>query len=223
VNVLALFAAVGLAILVWWLLIQRLTAKPWLESNGDTVAASGPPMGAPAKIGLWVFLTVITSLFTLFTIAYLVRMTLDDWRPVTEPPLLWANTIILLLSSLALHGAKFSFSKEQAGRARAMLLLAGLFTLVFLCGQWLAWQQLLAAGYGLSGNPASDFFYLLTGLHAVHLLGGLVVWGRTVLRLQIVGSHSVTEKLGLSIELCSVYWHYLLVVWLVLFGLLLIT
>ena len=85
----------------------------------------------------------------------------------------------------------------------------------------LAWRQLQAAGYYAAGNPANAFFYLLTGLHGLHLLGGLVVWGRTLPGCRAGARRPA--RLRLSVELCTVYWHYLLVVWLVLFGLLLIT
>ena len=107
--------------------------------------------------------------------------------------------------SLALFGACF------AGGA-----LAG----VFLVGQLAAWQQMVGLGYFASSNPANAFFYLITGLHGLHLLGGLVAWGRTMSRL---GRGDEIARLGASAELCAIYWHFLLAVWLVLFGLMLFT
>ena len=117
--------------------------------------------------------------------------------------------------------ASVAMRREQVEPARSGLIVGGALALAFLVGQWFAWQQLQAAGYYAAGNPANAFFYVLTGLHGLHLLGGLVVWGRTVSRLSR-GSAS-PGTLRLSVELCTVYWHYLLVVWLVLFGLLMIT
>ena len=87
-------------------------------------------------------------------------------------------------------------------------------------GQLLAWQQLSANGYVIDGNPATSFFYLLTALHGLHLLGGMWVWGRTTVRLF---SGADAKSVRLSVELCTVYWHYLLLVWIGLFGLLLST
>jgi len=84
----------------------------------------------------------------------------------------------------------------------------------------LAWQELLEAGYFAQSNPANGFFYLITGLHAVHLLGGLVVWSKATIKL--MGGAKVAQ-VRLSIELCAVYWHFLLVIWVVLFGLMLST
>ena len=87
-------------------------------------------------------------------------------------------------------------------------------------GQLLAWQQLADAGYFVQSNPANAFFYLITGIHALHLLGGLVVWSLTLIKL--LGGAEVA-RVRLSVELCAVYWHFLLVVWVILFGLMLST
>ena len=88
-------------------------------------------------------------------------------------------------------------------------------------GQWFAWGQLQAAGYYATSNPANAFFYVLTGLHGLHLLGGLVVWGWTFARMS--RGRTTPAAMLLRVELCAVYWHYLLFIWLVLFGVLLIT
>jgi cytochrome c oxidase subunit 3 len=92
---------------------------------------------------------------------------------------------------------------------------------LFIAGQLVAWQQLRDAGYGLTSGPAGAFFYVLTGVHGLHLLGGLGVWLKTVVRMRMRAVELI--EMRLSIELCTVYWHYLLLVWLVLFVLLLST
>ena len=102
----------------------------------------------------------------------------------------------------------------------AGLLATGLLTFAFLAGQVLAWRELAASGQYASGNPANAFFYLLTAFHALHLLGGLAALGRGVIR--VYGDVEL-ERVRLGAELCAVYWHYLLVVWLVLFGFMLST
>jgi cytochrome c oxidase subunit III len=79
------------------------------------------------------------------------------------------------------------------------------------------WRQLNAAGFYLDSNPASAFFFVLTGLHVLHLIGGLVVWGKATLRMSVTGP---SQGVRLSIELCALYWHFLLAVWVVLFALL---
>jgi cytochrome c oxidase subunit 3 len=133
---------------------------------------------------------------------------------------LWFNTLVLVASSFAFQRARNAAEKEQRQRTTQYLLTAGLLTLVFLSGQFWVWQQINSDGNGILTNPASAFFYLLTGAHGLHLLGGLYVWLRTVIRI-FFGYSATTVKL--SVELCSVYWHYLLLVWLLLFSLLLAT
>jgi len=225
-------ASTGLVagILVWWLAVRRLTTRPW-QAQGtydgrDTADMTGP---APARVGLWVFLAVATSFFTLFITAYSMRMNphlpqgavLNDWRPVAEPPVLWLNTVLLVLASVGMQLARGAIVRGPPARVRAGMLAGGVFAVAFLAGQLLAWRQLQAAGYYAAGNPANAFFYVLTAVHGLHLLGGLCVWGRVVARLQRGDAPAGAARL--SVELCTVYWHYLLVVWLVLFGLLLIT
>ncbi len=107
-----------------------------------------------------------------------------------------------------------------ARRTRLAWLLGGGFAVAFLVGQYLAWQQLQAAGYYAAINPANAAFYLLTGVHAVHLMGGLVAWTRTAARM---ARGAELDEIRLGVELCTVYWHYLLLVWIVLFSLLLLT
>ena len=98
------------------------------------------------------------------------------------------------------------------------MLAAGFFALAFLAAQLAVWQQLNASGHYLSSSAAVAFFYVLTGLHGLHLLGGLSVWGKTTLR--IWSGAATLPEVRLSVELCTVYWHFLLLVWLALFGLL---
>jgi cytochrome c oxidase subunit 3 len=127
---------------------------------------------------------------------------------------------LLILASIAYHWTR---SAAVAGRTSALkpgLAVAGLLTFLFLAGQLVAWQQVHASGYYLSGNPANAFFYMLTAVHGLHMLGGMWVWARS---MQRVFTGADAESVRLSIELCTVYWHYLLLVWVVLFALLLST
>jgi len=153
----------------------------------------------------------------LLVTAYGNRMAYEDWRPAPQVSLLWANTFVLILSSIALQWAQYSVRRGQIDAMRVALLATGAFTVVFLFGQVLAWRQLATMVYFEVTNPAIAFFYLITGLHGLHLLGGLVAWGGTVAK--VWGDFDVA-KVRQSVELCTVYWHFLLLVWLVLFGLL---
>ena len=169
------------------------------------------------QLALRVFLAVVAVLFVLLITAYGGRMVYEDWRPAPQVNLLWANTLVLILSSAALQWAQYSVRRGQLDAMRVGLLFGGAFTLVFLFGQILAWRQLGTMVHFEVTNPAIAFFYLITGLHGVHLLGGLVAWGRTVAK---VWGDFDAAKVRQSVELCTTYWHFLLLVWLVLFGLL---
>lgn len=217
-SITILFLAVMATIVAWWLSRQRLMAKPWLEEGAigdfpDTGASSLPA----AKIGLGVFLAVVGSLFALLIGAYSMQMNMADWRPLPAPKLLWLNTGVLILSSVALQWAQVAARRGQMDGVRAGLLAGGASALAFLAGQLLVWQQLTAAGYFLATNPAYAFFYLITGVHGLHLLGGLVALGRTTDK---VWRGFEVDQVRLSVELCTLYWHFLLFVWLFFFSLL---
>jgi cytochrome c oxidase subunit 3 len=213
--------AIIMATIIGWLLRQTLNTEPW-EANDP--AENRPGRGVlkfdPAKIGLVSFLAVATSLFGLFLSAYMMRMKLADWSSLTEPKILWLNSVVLLLASVAFQLTRGAAKRGQLLTVKAGLLAGGSCTILFLLGQLAAWQQLNAAGYFLASNPANSFFYVLTAIHGLHLLGGMWVWGRTTTRVM---TGADTESVRLSVELCTVYWHYLLLVWVCLFALLLST
>ena len=216
-----LFLAGLMGLVVWWLVKQTINVQPWVTQGAAVEDVYGDVLLQPkAKIGLWVFLAVVTSVFCLFISAYAMRMKFGDWRPLPEPDLLWLNTGVLILSSVALQWARLAAKQGRIDSVRIGLYATGFLTLAFMAGQLLAWQQLNELGYFMASNPANSFFYLITGLHGLHLLGGLVAWGRTTAR---VWRGSEAAQVRLSVELCAVYWHFLLIVWLVVFGLMLST
>jgi cytochrome c oxidase subunit 3 len=216
-----LFLGGMMAIVVGWLVRQTLNVKPWMERRPIEVVQGDGALSLPSvKVGLGVFLAVATSLFALLISAYHMRMMGEDWTRLAVPRVLWLNTAVLILASIAMQRTRVAARWGQLDRVKNSLIAAGALSFSFLAGQLWAWQQMDAAGYFLTANPAYSFFYLLTAVHGLHLLGGLWVWGRTtvkVLRGVEVG------KVRLSVELCTVYWHYLLLVWLVLFAVLLHT
>ncbi|MGX5827104.1 cytochrome c oxidase subunit 3 [Mesorhizobium sp. 43Arga] len=216
VIIVFLFVIAGFA--GWWLSHQGLMSKPWLEQGlaGDLVGLDRSALPT-AKIGLGVFLAVVGCLFALFTSAYFMRMAVSDWQPLPLPRLLWLNTGVLILSSIALQCAVVAARKDQIDMVRLGLATAGLTALAFLVGQFMAWRQLTEDGYLLSSNPANSFFYLITGMHGLHILGGLMGLGRTTTN---AWNGTRPERLRLGVELCAMYWHFLLFVWLVIFVLL---
>jgi cytochrome c oxidase subunit 3 len=225
----ALSIAMLTAITVWWLLIQRLKDKPWLKQGVIPTSQEGVPSSAP-KVGLWVFLAVVSSLFGLFASAYSMRMVghggLATWQQLDEPNLLWINTLILVLASGAMQVARNRVDKDDLTGGRSYFLAAGLLTVVFLAGQVLAWQQTRATNDLGPDSPAFSFFVLLTALHGLHLIGGLWVLSRTAVRMfRGIDPHHVVarSRVRLSVQLCTTYWHWLLLVWLGVFALLLST
>ncbi len=199
-------------------LFKELTEKPW-ERKG--VIGRLDPEGAfespPERVALGFFLTVASVIFSLLAVSYVIRMSLPDWTPLSDPSQLWLNTGLLVISSMLFQWAR---NTAAAGRQKNLVTAftgGGVFALLFIAGQMLVWNNLQAAGYFMTSNPANSFFYLLTGLHIAHLLGGLWVWSKSSIRLISGGK---AEDLRLSIELCTLYWHFLLIVWLVMFAML---
>jgi cytochrome c oxidase subunit 3 len=228
VTVIVLFLSVIAVIAGWWLSQQRLMTKPWLDAGaiGDVPAWTGSSVPV-AKVGLGVFLAVAGCLFALLVSAYFMRIDIAattgaeasgtslQWMPL--PRLLWLNTAVLVVSSAALQGAQIAARHGQRDAVRDCLLLGAASAVVFLAGQLLVWRQLVDAGYFAASNPANAFFYLLTGVHGLHVAGGLVAVGRAFGKIR---SGVVIERLRLSVWLCTAYWHFLLVVWLMVFALL---
>jgi cytochrome c oxidase subunit III len=217
-SVILVFLLVIAGIAGWWLSQQRLMSKPWLE-QGSVAAYPGTESGMmpTAKIGLGIFLAVVGCLFALFASAYFMRMELTDWQAVPVPRVLWFNTGVLVLSSVALHLAVVAVRRDQMDTTRLALVTGGLTALAFLIGQLMAWRELAASGYLLDANPANSFFYLLTAMHGLHIVGGLVALGRTTAKAWIGVPR---DRLRLSVELCAMYWHFLLFIWLAVFVLL---
>ncbi len=213
-----LFLAVILMIAGWWLSRQGLMSKPWLETGATGLDPAKEALKQPAsKVGLGVFLAVVGALFALFISAYFIRMELPDWRTLAMPRILWLNTGTLVLSSVAMHFAVLAARKGNPQALRQDLLAGGAAVLLFLVGQGLAWDQIAAMGYFATSNPASSFFFLITGVHGLHMVGGLIALARTTHR---AWNSDDREQVTISTELCATYWHFMLAVWLVILALL---
>jgi cytochrome c oxidase subunit III len=223
VSLTVAYGALITGIVIWFILVRKLSARSWETAGAPAESGERFP---PARVGLWAFLAVITSLFALFISAYYMRMghghgPVKDWDALSEPLILWFNTLLLILGSVAMQWGRASVARGDLKRTREGMLLGGLLTLTFLAGQLYAWREIRLSEFFTMRSPAVAFFYLLTAVHGLHLLGGLYVWARTLVRLQRKDVEAVDVRM--SIELCTVYWHYLLFVWLVLFALLLST
>lgn len=200
---------------------SKITAKPW-EHAGEMEGVHGDVIvtRSDGQTGLWLFLAVVTSMFMLFIVSYYTRSQFPDWEKLSDPNILWLNTGMLVLASVALQLASNAAKRGVANTMRNTLIASGVLTVAFVGGQLVAWDQLINAGFYVQGNPSTAFFYLVTGLHALHLLGGLWFMLMVAFRLR---RENQREKALKAVALCATYWHYLLLVWLVLFALLLRT
>ncbi|HEX9764396.1 MAG TPA: cytochrome c oxidase subunit 3 [Candidatus Acidoferrales bacterium] len=221
-----------------------MTAKPAVEEL-DLIETGGPPADnggllgygddggdfRPATprspqvyvTGIWIALASILMFFMGLTSSFIVRKGLGaDWAPFTLPPLLWANSLVLLVSSGALELSRRAFRDPDAsGRSvfRRWWHVTTALGLVFLIGQFVAWQQLRAAGVYLASNPSSSFFYLMTATHGLHLAGG-------ILALAYVAARSRRAELvpwpaeRAAVTATATYWHFLGGLWIFLFLLL---
>ncbi|KQV79969.1 hypothetical protein ASD15_17735 [Massilia sp. Root351] len=201
----------------------------------------GPDGPGARKVGLWVFMAVVTSLFMLFSVAYVMRMATADWQPLRYIPWqLWLSTAVLALASAAWELARRAAQQGRArmadwtdsadiergpragaagdGAARRAGLLACALSLAFLAVQLWAWQAMTAMNVTVNGNPASSFFYLLTGLHGLHVCGGLVA--AVLAGVSARRGKAAFATFAAHAALCARYWHFLLLLWLGLFALL---
>jgi cytochrome c oxidase subunit III len=171
----------------------------------------------PSRTGIWVGLAAISMCFAAFTSALIVRQsTANDWHPLALPSIVFVNTALLLASSATLEIARrrvAEYARNQlADRSAAQFWLSCTLALglLFVGGQFLAWRQLRAEGLYLASNPNSSFFYVLTAMHAVHVLGGLVGLVRVLYLLR----EPVFALRRSTIDATSYYWHFIGVLWL---------
>jgi len=187
-----------------------------VPADGDLHAVQDRP-SAPAQTGIWVAMGAITMSFAALTSAMVVREgTAPDWRHMTLPSLLYINTLALVASSVTLEAARQRVAAYARGiethisvpmRWLAATLALGL---VFVAGQLVAWLQLRAAGLYLASNPNSSFFYLFTGVHAAHVLGGLLGLSYVISKLR----RGVLRRS--TFAAAAQYWHFMGLLWLYL-------
>jgi len=172
------------------------------------------------QVGVWILLTAIIMLFAGLSSAYIVLRGVPAWQNIELPSLLWPNTAVLLLSSVAIELSRRAVRRNDVQSMNRWLALGGVLGLTFLVGQLAAWRQLVNAGVYLPSTLQSGFFYILTGLHGVHLFGGLIALG-------LVLTRALKNRLSASnyepLKLCGLYWHVMDALWIYLFLLLLLS
>ena len=185
------------------------------RGEGGVPPTSGP--AAPANVavmGLAFALAAIAMLFVAFTTTYLGHRQDGDWKAIPLPGILWLNTSVLLASSAVVEWARRRLAAGDAVGLRGGLTVAAALGAAFLAGQVLAWRQLASQGVYLASHPHSSFFYLLTGMHGVHLLGGLAAFA-AILPGAWRGAYSPAG--ATPVTLVATYWHFLTGLWLYVF------
>ncbi len=187
-----------------------------LAPRGDDDGGASGVFGDTHLVGLLAFLATVSMLFIGFTSAYVLRRASADFEPLPMPPLLWLSTALLLFSSAAVEVAHRRLRGWDLRGARGAFALAGALAAAFVLAQWGVFRASQAAGVFLSTNPHSSFFYVLTGLHALHVLGGLG-W---CARLSLALGRGRLARGSDGLRLFALYWHFLGGLWVYLLALL---
>lgn len=209
-------------------IFKTLQQKPWIPETAAASAAgeyATPDAADSGRIALRFLLAIVGVLFFLFIITFLSRSQYPDfealagapWQPFTDASRLWFNTGLLGFASLAMHIGLIGTRKGNLNLAVVGLSAGVGFTVLFLVAQFDLWLHLQSMGFYINSNPANSYFYLLTAVHGLHLIGGIVVLSNVVFRIWY---DNEPESLSAPLQLCTTYWHFLFGVWLVLFGLL---
>lgn len=189
--------------------------------NGGPLREDAAPF--QYRIGMWVAIAAILMMFAALTSAYVFRAGTTGWRPIEIPPLMWASTAAILASSATFELARRGLKREDARGYRLWLWASLALGALFLALQLLAWRQLVAQGIYLATNPHSSFFYVLTGLHGLHLAGGIGGLGYLIARArrEAEGARREVKAVGAArADAVGIYWHFMDGLWLYLFGLL---
>ena len=174
------------------------------------------------RVGIWVAIASIVMLFTGLASAYIVRSaSADDWVRIAMPKVLWLSTAAILISSVTIEISRRSLKRKGDAQYAMWLTITAALGIVFVASQFLAWRQLARQGVFVASNPHSSFFYLFTGAHAIHVLGGLVALAYLLLRTRQKRAtvEGELKRVG-AVDAATTYWHFLDGLWICLFLLL---
>jgi cytochrome c oxidase subunit 3 len=178
--------------------------------------SSRPPQRRRYLTALVVAIIAILVFFMALASAYIVRRGSSvDWTPIHVPPILWLNTCVLLLSSGTLEFARRKLTRGNLAAFRNLWIITTILGVAFLAGQFIAWRQLEAQGVFIATNPASSFFYVFTGAHAVHLFGGVAA----LLFVSVRKFDKARISRSAAAEVTSYYWHFMDALWVFLLAL----
>ena len=173
----------------------------------------------PKKFAMWLFIVSVVMIFAGLTSAFIVRQSEGNWLQYDLPNIFWFTSGIIILSSAFMYWAVRSAKKDQLDQLKMALGVTTGLGILFLIGQWYSWVALVDMDVYFVGNPAGSFLYVLTGLHAIHLISGVIF-----LIIVLISSfrYKIHSKSMTQLEICATYWHFLGGLWLYLFIFLLI-
>lgn len=169
----------------------------------------------PKKLALWVACASMAMVFAALTSAYMVRQAAGNWLEFPLPNIFFTSTAVVLLSSVSLQGAYWSFNKGKAAMYKGLLIAGLILGVVFVNLQYQGWLSLNEMGVPLKLNPSGDFIYAISGIHLAHVIGGLIAIIVTVMAA-LMRSFKVTPARKLRLELLLTYWHFIGGLWLYL-------
>lgn len=176
--------------------------------------AKKPMAMNPKKFALWLFIMSVVMIFASMTSAYIVRQAEGNWFFFELPTLFWINTGVILVSSVTMHWAYLSAKRDKLESVKIATIITTILGISFLIGQYLAWGDLVANKVHFVGNPSGSFVYVISGLHGLHIVGGVVF---LLILLNSTFKYKVHSKSLNQIEMCVTYWHFLGGLWLYLF------
>jgi cytochrome c oxidase subunit 3 len=167
-----------------------------------------------SKFILWMFIVTIVMLFAALTSAYIVKQGEGNWLEFQLPDIFWLNSAVIICSSLFMQMAYNSARKNRIRSLKIFMFITLILGIVFLFGQYISWRDLVIQDVYFVGNPAGSFLYVLTGLHAIHLVSGLIF---LIIVLHLAFKYKVHSKDMTRMEMSTIYWHFLGGLWLYLF------
>ena len=186
-----------------------------MEEKFEYIEGAEQPIAMhPKKFALWLFMVTVVMIFAGLTSAYIVRQSEGNWLEFELPAVFYYTSGIIIISSIFLHWAYLSAKRDNLIQLRIGMSIASILGLVFLIGQWYSFVALVDMDVYLVGNPAGSFLYIFTGLHALHLVSGVIF-----LIIVLISSfrYKVHSQSMVRMEMCVTYWHFLGGLWLYLF------
>lgn len=192
------------------------------DMTGDLKLIEEPkrPMAMnPRKFALWLFMITVVMIFAALTSAYIVRQGEGNWMLFKLPLELWVTSGIILLSSATMHWGYLSAKKDELEKVKIAISLTTLLGIAFLVGQVYVWNALVEQSVFFVGNPSGSFLYVLSGLHGLHLVSGVIF---LIIVLISTLKYKVHSKNLNQLQMCATYWHFLDALWIYLFVFLLV-